>query len=188
MTNNIKIGLGAFLIILILFFINQRLQSEHNIKPGKIFDGNIDLISKIQISEKDKVLELIKNDSTWSIVQADSLIVKENQLDRFFDKVIVVEKEIQVTNKESKWEKFGVDDSLGKHLKLFDDSEKELIHYVFGNSGQDYQHNYVRANNSSDVYITNDNVYFLLNSNVNYWGTKPKKEEQPTTDKELNTE
>ena len=42
MTNNIKIGLGAFLVILILFFINQRLQSEHSIKPGKIFDGNID--------------------------------------------------------------------------------------------------------------------------------------------------
>ena len=188
MTNNIKIGLGAFLVILILFFINQRLQSEHSIKPGKIFDGNIDVISKIQISEKDKVLELIKNDSTWSIVQADTLIVKENQLDRFFDKVIVVEKEIQVTNKESKWEKFGVDDSLGKHLKLFDNSEKELIHYVFGNSGQDYQHNYVRANNSSDVYRTNDNVYFLLNSNVNYWGTKPKKEEQPTENKGIDTE
>ena len=62
MTNNIKIGLGAFLVILILFFINQRLQSEHSIKPGKIFDGNIDVISKIQITEKDKVLELIKND------------------------------------------------------------------------------------------------------------------------------
>ena len=73
-------------------------------------------------------------------------------------------------------------------MKLFDKSEKELIHYVFGNSGQDYQHNYVRANNSSDVYRTNDNVYFLLNSNVNYWGTKPKKEEQSVEDKELDTE
>ena len=48
----------------------------------------------------------------------------------------------------------------GKHLKLFDDSEKELIHCVFENSGQDYQHNYVRANNSNDVYRTNDNVIF----------------------------
>ena len=43
----------------------------------------------------------------------------------------------------------------------------------------------MRANNSSDVYRTNDNVYFLLNSNVNYWGAKPKKEEQPIEDKKI---
>ena len=56
MTNNIKIGLSFISGYIDFIFINQRLQSEHSIKPGKIFDGNIDVISKIQISEKDKVL------------------------------------------------------------------------------------------------------------------------------------
>ena len=80
-----------------------------------------------------------------------------------------------ITNKAEKWEKFGVDDSLGRHFKIFNSDNKELKHYIFGNSGQDYQHNYIRENGSSEVYRTNDNVYFLLNSNVNYWGSKPPK-------------
>ena len=54
------------------------------------------------------------------------------------------------------------------------ENDNELIHYVFGNSGQDYQHNYIRKNMSNDVYRTNDNVYFLLNTNTTYWGEKPK--------------
>jgi hypothetical protein len=90
-----------------------------------------------------------------------------------------------ITSKEEKWEKFGVDDSLGRHLRIFDENDKELIHFVFGNSGQDYQHNYIREHKSSDVYRTNDNVYFLLNSNVTYWGKKPPKPE-PEEKKEQN--
>ena len=177
MTNTIKYSLSFLVAIIILFFINQKLQSKHTIQSGKIFVEDVEKIYKIQISENDKVLELLKTDSTWSIVQADSLIVKENQLNRIFEKIIPLKKEMLITNKKEKWEKFGVDDSLGRHFKLFDQSEKELVHYIFGNSGQDYQHNYIRENNTSEVYRTNDNVYFLLNSNVTYWGAKPKKPE-----------
>jgi hypothetical protein len=92
-----------------------------------------------------------------------------------------VEQEMLITSKSEKWAKFGVDDSLGRHLQVFDDKGQELIHYIFGNSGQDYQHNYIRNVNSPEVYRTNDNVYFLLNSSTAYWGKnppKPKPEEE----------
>ena len=175
MTDTVKYSLTTLVVIIILFFVNQRLQSSLTIKTGKIFDGNHDEISRIQISEKDKTLELIKSDSLWTIRDNDSLIVKENQLDKIFDKIIPLKKEMLITNKSEKWEKFGVDDSLGRHFKIFNSTNEELKHYIFGNSGQDYQHNYIRENGSSEVYRTNDNVYFLLNSNVNYWGSKPPK-------------
>tara|TARA_B100001250_G_C19494728_1_gene654673 strand:+ start:145 stop:705 length:561 start_codon:yes stop_codon:yes gene_type:complete len=177
MTNNIKYSVSVLFIIIIVFFINQRLQNQHTVKTGNIFTGNIEDISKITISEKNKILELVKTDSIWSIAQADSMIVKENQLNKIFDKILPLKKEMLITNKKEKWEKFGVDDSLGRHFKLFDNIDNELIHYVFGNSGNDYQRNYIRENNSSEVYRTNDNVYYLLNSNVNYWGSKPSKQE-----------
>ena len=77
-------------------------------------------------------------------------------------------------------EKFYVDDSLGKHLKLFDDLEKELIHYIFGNSGQDYQHNYVRE--IILVMFTELMIMFIFYCNVNYWGAN-QKEEEPTKKK-----
>ena len=179
MTDTVKYSLTALVVIIILFFVNQRLQSNLTIKTGKIFDGNYEDISGIQISEKNKIIELIKSDSLWTLKGHDSLVVKENQLDKIFDKIVPLKKEMLITNKSEKWEKFGVDDSLGRHFKLFNSDNKELKHYIFGNSGQDYQHNYIRENGSSEVYRTNDNVYFLLNSNVNYWGSKP-----PEPDKE----
>ena len=33
-------------------------------------------------------------------------------------------------------------------------------------------------NKSSNVYRTNDNVYFLLNSSVTYWASEPAKEDE----------
>jgi len=173
------------LYIILLFLYNQNSQKS-NIAIGEaIFPGQRENVSRIVISEDDKLIELIRSDTTWIISQADSLLIKENQIDKVFDRLLLVEQEMLITSKEEKWEKFGVDDSLGRHLRIFDENDKELIHFVFGNSGQDYQHNYIREHKSSDVFRTNDNVYFLLNSNVTYWGKKPPKPE-PEEKKEEN--
>ena len=65
---------------------------------------------------------------------------------------------------------------LPLHLDLHElNHDNEILHYLFGNSGQDWQHNYIRKHGSSDVYRTNDNVFFLLNTNSTYWGEKPPK-------------
>ena len=160
-----------------MFLYNQNSQKSNTATGEVIFSGQRDDVARIVITEDDKLIELIRSDTTWTISQADSLLIKENQIDKVFDRLLVVEQEMLITSKEEKWEKFGVDDSLGRHLRIFDSNDKEVIHYVFGNSGQDYQHNYIREHKSSDVFRTNDNVYFLLNSNVTYWGKKPPKPE-----------
>ena len=54
MTKNVKYSLTALVVIIILFFVNQRIQDKHNLKTGKIFLDDIDKISKIQISENSK--------------------------------------------------------------------------------------------------------------------------------------
>jgi hypothetical protein len=98
-------------------------------------------------------------------------------MDNIFNKVLKTKREMLITSKEEKWLKFGVTDSLGKHFIVYDDNDNELIHYIFGNTGQDYQHNYIRKDKSKDVYRTDSNVYFLLNTSSSYWGTLIKKEE-----------
>ena len=104
------------------------------------------------------------------------------QIKNLFDRLLAVKMEMLISRNETKWEKFGVDDSLGRHLQVFDDKDEKLIHYIFGNAGQDYQHNYIRDSNSSEVYRTNDNVYFLLNSSATYWGKSPPKPKELETD------
>jgi len=185
MTNTLKYSLGALGFIILLFLYNQNTQKSHTVSGQSIYTGQRENISRIVISENEKLIELVKKDTTWSITQADSLLIKENQIDKVFDRLLIVKQEMLMTSKEEKWEKFGVEDSLGRHLQIFDENDKELIHFVFGNSGQDYQHNYIRQYKSPDVYRTNDNVYFLLNSNVTYWGKKPPKPE-PEDKKEEN--
>ena len=185
MTDTLKYSLGALGCIILLFMYNKNSQKSNTARGEAIFSGQREDVARIIIFEDDKFIELIRSDTTWIISQADSLLIKENQIDKVFDRLLLVEQEMLITSKEEKWEKFGVDDSLGRHLRIFDKNDKELIHFIFGNSGQDYQHNYIREHKSSDVFRTNDNVYFLLNSNVTYWGKKPPKPE-PEEKKEEN--
>ena len=173
MTDSIKYSLAALGLIILLFLYNNSSQRSLEMDGQAIFSGSEEEVFRIKLSEDEKEIELIKTDTTWSFSNNDSLVVKENQVDKIFDRLLKVEKEILITSKEEKWEKFGVDDSLARHITVYDENDNEILHYLFGNSGQDWQHNYIRKHGSSDVYRTNDNVFFLLNTNSTYWGEKP---------------
>ena len=175
MTDSLKYTLGALALLIGIYFYNQNVQRSYTISDSSIFSGNPENIHRVLITEGENSLELVRSDTTWRITQADTLLIKENQIINLFDRLLAVKIEMLISRNEHKWEKFGVDDSLGRHLQVFDDEDKKLIHYIFGNSGQDYQHNYIRDSNSSEVYRTNDNVYFLLNSSATYWGKSPPK-------------
>ena len=181
MTDSIKYSLAALGLIILLFLYNSSSQKSLEMEGQAIFNGSEEEVFRIKLSEDKKEIELIKTDTTWSFSNNDSLIVKENQVDKIFDRLLKVEKEILITSKEEKWEKFGVDDSLARHITVYDENDNEILHFLFGNSGQDWQHNYIRKHGSSDVYRTNDNVFFLLNTNSTYWGKKPP-EPKPTVD------
>ena len=173
MTDSIKYSLAALGLIILLFLYNSSSQRSLEMDGQAIFNGSEEEVFRIKLSEDEKEIELIKTDTTWSFSNNDSLVVKENQVDKIFDRLLKVEKEILITSKEEKWERFGVDDSLARHIAVYDENDNEMLHYLFGNSGQDWQHNYIRKHGSSDVYRTNDNVFFLLNTNSTYWGEKP---------------
>ena len=156
MTDSIKYSLAALGLIFLLFLYNSSSQKSLEMDGQAIFNGSEEEVFRIKLSEDKKEIELIKTDTTWSFSNNDSLIVKENQVDKIFDRLLKVEKEILITSKEEKWEKFGVDDSLARHITVYDENDNEILHYLFGNSGQDWQHNYIRKHGSSDVYRTND--------------------------------
>jgi hypothetical protein len=182
MTDSLKYTLSALVLLTGIYIYNQNVQQSHIVSDSSIFSGNPEDIYRVLITEGENSLELVRSDTTWRISQADTLLIKENQIKNLFDRLLTVKMEMLISRNETKWEKFGVDDSLGRHLQVFDDEDKKLIHYIFGNAGQDYQHNYIRDSNSSEVYRTNDNVYFLLNSSATYWGKSPPKPEELETD------
>ena len=92
MTDTIKYSLGALGLIFILFLYNRSSQSSFKMESHAIYDGSNEDIYRIKLSENDKEIELVRNDPTWSISQVDSLIVKENQIEKIFDRLLKVEK------------------------------------------------------------------------------------------------
>ena len=182
MTKPINIALGALVVLCIFFMINQRSQKSHSITGNAIYVGDSNSVFRVVLSEGEKEIELIRTDSTWKISNADTLIIKDNQIDKIFNRILTVEQEMLISSKSEKWEKFGVDDSLGRHIQVFNEKNQELLHYIFGNSGSDFQHNYVREVNSSDIYRTNNNIFFLLNTDATYWGEIPPKPRSEQTE------
>ena len=126
------------------------------------------------IKQKDQSITLVKSDSTWSIMDMDSLVMKDHQIKSFFDKVVSLEKEILISKNPEKWDKFNVDDSTGKRFSFMDENEKNLGEFVIG-QGQDYSRNFIRIGDNPEVYRTNTNVQYLLNTNASFWGKVPPK-------------
>ena len=94
MTDSIKYSLIALGLIILLFLYNSSSQKSLEMDGQAIFNGSKEEVYRIRLSENDKEIELTKTDTTWSFSNNDSLVVKENQVDKIFNRLLKVEKEI----------------------------------------------------------------------------------------------
>jgi len=185
MDRSLTYALSAIAALFVLFLFNQSQQSKYNLSSDRIFVNDSESIERIVINNSTgDTLELIRTDTTWMMPEADTLIMKQRQFDQLFERLIGGKYDMMVSRNQEKWSKFGVTDSLGKSIRLFDENNQLLAHYIFGNKGQDYSHNYVRNYDEQEVYRTAENVFYMLNTSPTYWGKNPPKE-QP--DKEETT-
>ena len=181
MNRSLTYALSAIAALFILFLINQRQQNKYNLSSDRIFVNDSESIERIVINNSTgDTLELIRTDTTWMMPEADTLIMKQRQFDQLFERLIGGKYDMMVSKNQGKWSKFGVTDSLGKSIRLFDENDQLLAHYIFGNKGQDYSHNYVRNYHEEEVYRTAENVFYMLNTSPTYWGKNPP--EETTTD------
>ena len=134
------------------------------------------MLMRIQDSNGDSLV-LLKSDTTWSMPQADTLEIKDRQVNQFFDKVINGSYDMVMSKNPKKWEKFGVTDSSGKKIILFDKNNKPIESVIFSNKGQDYAHNFYRNTDRDEVYRTTENLFYMINVKPTYWGSKPKPPE-----------
>lgn len=181
MNRSLTYALSAIAALFIFFLLNQRQQSKYNLSSDRIFVNDSESIDRIVINNSTgDTLELIRTDTTWMMPEADTLIMKQRQFDQLFERLIGGKYDMMVSKNQGKWSKFGVTDSLGKSIRLFDENDQLLAHYIFGNKGQDYSHNYVRNYDEQEVYRTVENVFYMLNTSPTYWGKNPP--EETTTD------
>ena len=177
MNKSLQYLLATFGVLLLLFFINQSQQNKYQISSESIFSLNEENVFQISLYDSNgDSLVLVRNDTSWTMPQADTLEMRDRQIDQFFEKVVKGTYDMIMSKNPEKWEKFGVTDSLGKTVSLFDENGTLLSSVIFSNKGQDYSHNFYRLATENEVYRTTENIFYMINVRPNYWGSKPKSE------------
>ena len=181
MNKSLQYLLVVFVVLLLLFFINQNQQNKYKISSELIFQVDEDEIHRILFEESADSLVLVKSDTSWIMPQADTLEIKERQINQFFEKIINGSYDMIMSKNPNKWSKFGVTDSSGKKVTLFSEENEVLSSAIFSNKGQDYSHNFYRTIGANEVYRTTENVFYMINIRSTYWGSKPSPKEAGNT-------
>jgi len=182
MTKQAKLALGALAVLAVLYFINSRAQNQYEAKDTDLFSKNREHITRIYIQKNSEELELVKEDTLWNISGHDTLSMKKNILNNFFDDLEGIEREESpISTNPKNWGKYSVDDSAGTHLSLFGLNDKKLGRYVLGRSKTNWSQNAIRIDDNPEVYLTSKNILHRLQTRPTYRGEKPKptEEEEP---------
>ena len=175
MNKSLQYLIIAFVLLLFLFFINRMQQGRYNSSSELIFNIDDDKIHRILFLDTNgDSLTILKTDTTWTMPEADTLTIKDRQISQFFEKVINGKYDMVRSKNPDNWNKYGVTDSLGKTVSLYDINNNLIKSVIFSNAGQDYSHNNYRVIGENEVYRTTENIFYLINITPNYWGSPPK--------------
>ena len=177
MNKSLQYLIIAFVLLLILFIVNHMQQSRYSASSELIFNIDENKIGRIlMLDTNGDSLILVKTDTTWSMPQADTLVIKNRQINQFFEKIVNGKYDMIRSKNPNNWSKYGVTDSLGKTVSLFDNNNNLIKSVIFSNKGQDYSHNNYRIIGENEVYRTTENIFYIINISPNYWGSPPKVE------------
>ena len=176
MTKQLKIGLGLLCLLAILLILSNISQKKNKSSYNNIFNHDASQVAKIIIQSADEAIEIAKIDTTWKISGNDTLLVKDRSISNFFNEVLTVQRGTIVTKNPKKYFKFSIDDSLGTHVALINHSDKTIGFFVYGQSKTDYGRGYIRFKNDENVYLTNKNISYMLNTSPSYWGEAPSQD------------
>jgi hypothetical protein len=177
-TKWLLIVLGIFVV---LFGINQLQQSNLGSSSDQVFEIEREDVFNFDISSGVETISLSFNGESWAIDGNDTLVVKENTINNFFDKVLKVTRTSLVSRNQAKWDKFNVGDSTGTLLVLKDHNSESLGRITVGRSGAEWSASNIRVGDEVEVYQTNENIAWQLNTSPTYWGEVPPPPEPDST-------
>ena len=160
-------------ILIALYFLNVQQQNSYKNSGSSFLNIEKDLIKKVIISANEDAIEFSTKNDSWVISGNDSLVLRENKIEDLLLKLSEIKQLYSVTNKEEKWNLYGVDPVAGTHLALVGDGGNTLAYYVFG-QGSEYNKCYVRTDQNMEVLMLDSNIMFQLRTDPNFWGEVPK--------------
>ena len=176
MKNRLYISIGVLAVLILFYILNINQQKNYQSTSSQIFDFNQTQVNSFLIKSESATIKIQRVDTSWVITNNDSLVLKENILNTFFDKIFTLESETIMTKNSEKWSKYNIDDLLGTHLTFYDFNNDVIETFVFGKSSSDFSRCYIRLGDKPEVYLVNQNIMFNLQTRLEYWGEKITEE------------
>ncbi|UCH63372.1 MAG: DUF4340 domain-containing protein [Fidelibacterota bacterium] len=163
-------NIGIVLAALVVIYLYTKLQEARYTTPSdSVFDIQADEVSRFVIQEGDQRLELVRYDTLWVVTDHQERKVRQWRLDGFFNTVLGVERESMISENPDKWTTYGVDDSTGRHLQVYDVGGALAADLVVGQSSANWQSSYVREEGQDKVYLTTRSIAHFLSTDTTYW-------------------
>ena len=180
MTKNMRILAALLGVIVILYFISQSRQKKYHTQSDNIFFIVMEEVYRFKVEKDSLYIYLQRKDTTWQIIDHDSLLIQTNRINDVENNILTVKRESVVSNNPSKWNSFNVDDSLGTKITFYGFNDEVLGEAIFGRSKSDWQRSYVRLIGVDNVFMTNENAINRLQTRPTFWGKKPPPPPEPT--------
>lgn len=176
-------NIGIVLAVLVVIYLYTKMQETRYTTPSdEVFDIQADDLGRLLIRGGEEQIELIRLDTLWVAAGYEERDIQSWRLDSFFSTVLGVERESMVSDNPERWVTYGVDDSAGLHLRIYDLNGTLRADVVVGQSATNYQSSYLREASSDEVYLTDRNIYYYISSDTTFWLEplpEPEEEEAP---------
>ena len=180
MPRNLKIASFFLITLILIYFLSQNSQNQYTAKDISLLSIDSSQINSFTITSPTDQITISRIDTSWKILNNDSLIINQNAMDSFFDKVINIKKSTLISKNKEKWNIYSIDDSSATYLSILNDKDQEIGSFYLSRSKTNYSNNYIRTKNSDDVYLTSENIFYYLTPSTTYWGRKPTSSKSST--------
>ena len=160
-------------ILVALYLYTQLGEARHSSSTDAVFDLATDEVGRIVMTTAGQRAELIRSDSLWKMTGYDENPVRQWRLDSFLRSVLGVERESMVSANPDKWGTYGVDDSTGKQVQVYNRGDNLVGHLIVGQSRSNFQSSYIREAGEDEVYLTRQSIFHLLAADSSFWLNAP---------------
>ena len=186
MDNKIKISAAVLIVLACFYMYDRSTQNQYHDNFIKIFNFDHSKINKIIITKNNDGIELEIVDTMWQINGHDSLDVKQNSIDKFFDTTVNVKRSsISISENAKDLSIYSLDDSSSVQLIVLNATGDTLGKGIFGINKNNYFSNYYKSFENNKIYKTDSNILSFLTVNSRYWGETPKTDVADSTNIEL---
>ena len=94
MAKNLQIALGVVILLLAVYMLNQNSQKQYTATETASLDIDLNKIFSFTISDPTNSITISRIDTTWEIVDNDTLNIKQQSIDTFLEKYYPLKKEL----------------------------------------------------------------------------------------------